>query len=116
MKKLLLLALVGMSFMSCEKEPIKVVNKYRVEIRVSKQNKQYQYSIQEDGYFRLPSKGSVDTLSTYEWVREGEKNVYIYYEGQGGVIAEIKLFKNGGLVSSKKTPEDFWYVWLEGLY
>lgn len=117
MKKLLLLALVGMSFMSCEKEPIKVVNQYRVEIRVSKPNKQYQYSIQEDGWFRVPPKGSIDTLSTYEWSREGEKSLRVDYDGQGGgVIGEIKLFKNGSLVASKKTPEGFWYVWLEGLY
>lgn len=117
MKKLLLLALVGMSFMSCEKEPIKVVNKYRVEIRVSKPNKQYSYDITDDGKPLLVSKQSIDTLSTYEWTREGEKSLRVDYDGQGGgVIGEIKLFKNGSLVASEKTPDGFWYVWLEGVY
>lgn len=101
MKKLLLLALVGMSFMSCEKEPIKVMNHYRVEILVNQPNspKDYNYIIMDNG-LTLKGGASEDTLIKHEWAREGEKSLYVSYSGSKNIGAKITIFKNGGQVAT----------------
>lgn len=118
MKKLLVLIGAIVLFASCEKEPINIINKYRVEMEVKQnapQPKLYSIDIQE-GENYLVSKVLSDTIFFHEWSREGKKPIHIGFSGKPSIIAKIKLYKNGDVVAYKESTQENYNIYMSGEY
>lgn len=124
MKKLLLIALLGTTVLSCKKETIVKnttipSNTYRVEILPHEMfngvTPNYDIRIVEgqDSLIFEKLVNYDDSLIVFEWKRPSKKIVEVIFNGNSTTDVNIKLFKNGNLEDFEQGIN---YVVLSGVY